>query len=66
MSTIKCGFELSTLFKNDTKTANLNDLALWILQVGYGQYKPSFIEILHVKNELRKIYTYEGIKFETI
>lgn len=63
MSTIGCGIESSTLFENDVKKPDLNEMALWILQIGYDQYNPSAIEILRVKNELKKIYTYEGIKF---
>ena len=63
MSIIRNGIEPSTLFQNSIKKPDLNDLALWILQVCYGQCDPSSIEILHVKNELKKIYTYEGIEF---
>jgi hypothetical protein len=63
MPNIGCDIEASTLSKGDIKQSSLNDLALWILRVGYGQYRPSSIEILRVKNELKKIYTYEDIKF---
>lgn len=63
MSIIGCGIEPSTLSKKDTKQPNLNDLALWILQVCYNRDNPSSIEILRVKKELKKIYAYEGITF---
>jgi len=66
MSIIGCDIALSTLSKKNTKHTkqpNLNELALWILQVCYNRYHPSSLEIAQVKKELKKIYAYEGIPF---
>lgn len=45
------------------KPEKLDNLALWILEVCYGQKNPSSSELTRVKNELEKIYVYERIPF---
>ncbi len=63
MSTIGYGIVLSPLLKDDMGQSDLNSLALWILKICYDQFDPSPIEILRVKEELKKIYNYEGTNF---
>jgi hypothetical protein len=44
----------------DRQALSLNDLAVWILEFGYGDVNPTQTDIDRVEAELRLIYLYEN------